>query len=235
MIFGYNGRDGVVTDTNGLFYMRARYYSPEMRRFINADIVAGEISNAITLNRFAYANGNPVSFVDPFGLWSLKDAWNKFTTWVEEKVADPVIDFGKKILDTGIEIADKVTETGKKAIEYIAIDVPQKIDATISKGFEKIKSSVTGHTVVNSKFTQTLSKENLVKASDNVQNAIKEIVHDIGKVADTIVHLPLYAWESITCDIGTSTNSETIQKHPESIMKSFQMVPSYRAGLFMEY
>ena len=68
VIFGYNGRDGVVTDDNGLIYMRARYYSPEMKRFINADIIAGEISNAITLNRFAYANGNPVSFVDPFGM-----------------------------------------------------------------------------------------------------------------------------------------------------------------------
>ena len=48
--------------------MRARYYSPELRRFINADIIAGEISNAVTLNRYAYANGNPVSNIDPFGL-----------------------------------------------------------------------------------------------------------------------------------------------------------------------
>ena len=68
VIFGYNGRDGVVTDANGLIYMRARYYSPEMKRFVNADIVAGQLSNAITLNRFAYANGNPVSLIDPFGL-----------------------------------------------------------------------------------------------------------------------------------------------------------------------
>lgn len=68
IIFGYNGRDGVVADTNGLCYMRARYYSPDMRRFINADIIAGKISNAVTLNRYAYANGNPVSNVDPFGL-----------------------------------------------------------------------------------------------------------------------------------------------------------------------
>ena len=68
IIFGYNGRDGVITDDNGLIYMRARYYSPDMKRFINADIVAGKLSNAVTLNRFAYANGNPVSFVDPFGL-----------------------------------------------------------------------------------------------------------------------------------------------------------------------
>ena len=64
----YNGRDGVVTDKNGLIYMRARYYLPDMKRFVNADIVAGSISNAVTLNRFAYANGNPVSLIDPFGL-----------------------------------------------------------------------------------------------------------------------------------------------------------------------
>ncbi len=66
--FMYNGRDGVMTDENGLYYMRARYYHPEIKRFINADIVAGKISNAITLNRFAYADGNPVSNIDPFGL-----------------------------------------------------------------------------------------------------------------------------------------------------------------------
>ena len=68
VIFGYNGRDGVVTDKNGLICMRARYYAPELRRFINADVVAGSLDNSITLNRFAYANGNPISFVDPFGL-----------------------------------------------------------------------------------------------------------------------------------------------------------------------
>ena len=68
VIFLYNGRDGVVTDANGLIYMRARYYSPELRRFINADILAGRIDNAVTLNRYAYANANPVSMIDPEGL-----------------------------------------------------------------------------------------------------------------------------------------------------------------------
>lgn len=80
VIFGYNGRDGVVTDANGLIYMRARYYSPEMKRFVNADIIAGSISNAVTLNRYAYANGNPVSFVDPFGFSAERGlrAWDGF-------------------------------------------------------------------------------------------------------------------------------------------------------------
>lgn len=67
VIFGYNGRDGVVTDKNGLIYMRARYYSPELHRFVNADILHGEISDSTSLNRYAYVNGNPVSFVDPTG------------------------------------------------------------------------------------------------------------------------------------------------------------------------
>ena len=78
IIFCYNGILGVVTDNNNLVYMRARYYSPEMRRFVNADIIAGEISEAITLNRYAYANSNPVSNVDPLGLWAVFD-WIKNT------------------------------------------------------------------------------------------------------------------------------------------------------------
>ena len=77
VIFGYNGRDGVVTDSNGLIYMRARYYAPDLKRFVNADIIAGEISNAITLNRYAYANANPVSFIDPFGLSAERNGLNK--------------------------------------------------------------------------------------------------------------------------------------------------------------
>ena len=68
LLFGYNGRDGVQTDSNGLLYMRARYYCPNRRRFINADILDGNISDSTSLNRYAYVNGNPVSLVDPFGL-----------------------------------------------------------------------------------------------------------------------------------------------------------------------
>ena len=48
--------------------MRARYYNPEIKRFINQDVLQGNISDGSTLNRYAYVNGNPVSLVDPFGL-----------------------------------------------------------------------------------------------------------------------------------------------------------------------
>ena len=62
--FQFNGRYGVQTDPNGLLYMRARYYNPYLCRFINPDPTGFKGG----LNFYAYANGNPISLIDPFGL-----------------------------------------------------------------------------------------------------------------------------------------------------------------------
>ena len=48
--------------------MRARYYCPTLRRFVNADKVHGDITNALTLNRYSFCNGDPANGVDPMGL-----------------------------------------------------------------------------------------------------------------------------------------------------------------------
>ncbi|MBP3505427.1 MAG: hypothetical protein J6K43_03390, partial [Lachnospiraceae bacterium] len=64
----YNGQYGVTTDRNGLYYMRARYYDQDIKRFINRDVVSGDITNSLSLNRYCYVQGNPVSLADPFGL-----------------------------------------------------------------------------------------------------------------------------------------------------------------------
>ncbi len=66
--FLFNGMYGVMTDSNGLYYMRARYYHSEIRRFVNQDVLLGNLVEGQTLNRYAYVTGRPVSFVDPFGL-----------------------------------------------------------------------------------------------------------------------------------------------------------------------
>ena len=68
IIFLYTGEYGVVTDSSGLYYMRARYYDPTIKRFINQDVLTGSITDSPTLNRYAYVNGNPISLSDPFGL-----------------------------------------------------------------------------------------------------------------------------------------------------------------------
>ncbi|HUZ06571.1 MAG TPA: RHS repeat-associated core domain-containing protein, partial [Candidatus Paceibacterota bacterium] len=67
--FLFNGRYGVMSDPNGLLYMNARYYSPYICRFVSADPSGFDGG----LNWYAFANGNPVSYLDPFGLsfWSV--------------------------------------------------------------------------------------------------------------------------------------------------------------------
>ena len=66
--FLYNGRYGVQTEENSLYYMRARYYNQDARRFVNLDPVRGELTNTQSLNRYAYVQGNPVRATDPLGL-----------------------------------------------------------------------------------------------------------------------------------------------------------------------
>ena len=62
--FKYVGRFGVMDEGNGLLYMRARYYDPEVGRFTNKDPIG--LSGG--LNLYAYVGNNPVKFVDPIGL-----------------------------------------------------------------------------------------------------------------------------------------------------------------------
>jgi RHS repeat-associated protein len=64
--FLFNGRYGVQSDGNGLLYMRARYYNPYLCRFISSD-PSGFNGG---LNFYAYANGNPISLIDPSGKWA---------------------------------------------------------------------------------------------------------------------------------------------------------------------
>ena len=68
VLFLYNGQYGVQSDDSGLYYMRARYYNAAIKRFINQDTVTGSIESSQSLNRYAYVEGNPVSYLDPFGL-----------------------------------------------------------------------------------------------------------------------------------------------------------------------
>jgi len=51
----------------GLSYMGARYYDPALGRFMGMDPVGVDIGNLHSVNRYAYANNNPYSYIDPTG------------------------------------------------------------------------------------------------------------------------------------------------------------------------
>ena len=63
--FQFNGQFGVMTDNNGLSFMRNRFYSPAIGRFESQDpmnILGGDA------NFYSYVNNSPLQTVDPLGL-----------------------------------------------------------------------------------------------------------------------------------------------------------------------
>lgn len=77
--FLFNGAYGVQTDDNGLISMRARFYSPALKRFINQDVLVGSLDSPLTLNRYSFANGNPISLSDPYGFMA-----TDFLAWSDD-------------------------------------------------------------------------------------------------------------------------------------------------------
>ena len=70
--FKYVGQYGVMAEPNGFYYMRARYYDPQVGRFISEDPLGfggGDV------NLYGYVQNNPVMFVDPSGL-AVGDWWD---------------------------------------------------------------------------------------------------------------------------------------------------------------
>ena len=64
--FGYTGYQ--YDASSELYYAQARYYSPEIGRFISEDPWAGTIVEPNTQNPYPYVLNNPLKYVDPMGL-----------------------------------------------------------------------------------------------------------------------------------------------------------------------
>jgi RHS repeat-associated protein len=66
--FGFSGEPH---DGTNLTYLRARYYDPTIGRFMSRDSVNLRAPSIVGLNRYSYANGNPVRLRDPSGRWTV--------------------------------------------------------------------------------------------------------------------------------------------------------------------
>jgi RHS repeat-associated protein len=59
-----------LDSTTGLYFYGARYYDPQLGRFISADTIVQAPYDPQSLNRYAYCRNNPLKYVDPTGhLW----------------------------------------------------------------------------------------------------------------------------------------------------------------------
>jgi RHS repeat-associated protein len=63
--YQYTGKE---KDATGLYYYGARYYDPQIGKFITRDLIKGRKSHSQTLNLYTYCLNNPIKYIDPAGL-----------------------------------------------------------------------------------------------------------------------------------------------------------------------
>jgi RHS repeat-associated protein len=76
--FGFVGNAGVALEANGLLSMRARFFDPEIGRFISPDPTG---LTGLDLNLYRYAKNLPNSYIDPEGAAAMTaEQWDNWWT-----------------------------------------------------------------------------------------------------------------------------------------------------------
>lgn len=65
-----------LDDSTGLYFYNARYYDPELGRFIQPDTIVPDPTNPQAFNRYSYVINNPINLIDPSG-HSFKKWWKR--------------------------------------------------------------------------------------------------------------------------------------------------------------
>ncbi|MFD3566164.1 LamG-like jellyroll fold domain-containing protein [Streptomyces sp. NPDC058667] len=170
--------------------MAARWYSPETGQFNNRDTASNSpLPNSVNANRYAYANGNPMTGVDPTGHWfdSIKKAFKKVTKKVKsvakstykkakaavKKVAKVVKRAAKKVKRAVKKVVKRAKRVVRKAVRYVA-DSVKKVKRYVKRVYKRAKRVV--HKVV----------KHVKKAVRKVAKAVKHVAKKVVKAAKKV-------------------------------------------------
>ena len=124
--FQFTGREN---DGTGLYYYRARYMSPAMGRFISEDPIGLRGGNLL----YGYADGDPISMIDPLGLWT-----GQFGISVNIQIGSVVVPFSGGIAFDGNRfVGNGVTAPAFSYLREIRTENEGLVDLT---GIEPVTS-----------------------------------------------------------------------------------------------
>jgi len=135
---GPTGYTGHVNDPDtGLVYMQARYYDPDLGRFLSVDPVGPTPNKVFGFNRYNYVNNNPVINVDPDGRYKCETGDKAFCQRIRDYISKlkESRDALRSSPDTRRElrlvqkVLTEIGEEGKAGPNYIQGEIPGRPSA----------------------------------------------------------------------------------------------------------
>lgn len=130
-----SGRQATVTALNvwqtqtlsldswqGHDYMHARYYNPNLGRFLSVDPVGGEVGSSQSWNRYSYVLNNPLVMVDPFGerWFDINGEWMYFEG--VDELNQTVVDDKGNSTETRVQGLESLTTFDGTTLTYYGTD-----------------------------------------------------------------------------------------------------------------
>jgi RHS repeat-associated protein len=175
-VFGFTGHE--MDPETGLIYAKARFYDPEIGRFLSHDPFEGDVGNPPSLHRYLYAFANPTSFVDPTG---------------ELPVLNEIKDFFKRGgVDQAAELAGDVQEefgTVAGVLSGIVLGIAGAAADTVAAAVEvvdTVANAVVAGVAPDSELGQQAAAE-LNETIDSVTETFKVIKENPGAVGAALV------------------------------------------------
>ena len=122
----------------GLYFLKTRYYDPEIGRFITIDDLQYLDPETINgLNLYAYCGNNPIMAVDPEGTWSWKKFWDSLAGKIVGTIATVAVVAGAIAL-TVVTLGTAAPILAAGIIGAVAAGGISLITQGLDKGFSNV-------------------------------------------------------------------------------------------------
>ena len=222
-IYSYTGYQYDLS--TGLMYAQARYYMPEVGRFISADAYKGTVTDPQSLNLYVYCRNNPVNAVDLSGFESIVVSggyagYEAFRYMFIETGINAIKGLQNNYPDEGISwvisnagYSDKDIKHFNKTANSLGVnliimnDKQQLLDYINTKSGtieDRLSDPITNFAVLSHGYTEELA---LAHGHDNLSSLINITLGDINKL-DSSAFNNVTTWFG-SCNTGTQTSIGT--------------------------
>ena len=126
-------RSYVYDEETGWYYLKSRYYNPELGRFISADVYLSTGQGVLGHNAYAYCLNNPVNGIDPSGSRAITG---------RDVFIDPLVDGGGGAVVIPLPGIDGISTVGLAILTILAlIGIAESATLTDAKVEDKTLSN----------------------------------------------------------------------------------------------